>query len=112
MTYDITTDVGKVRLQTGDKDLADIIFTDAEITIFLVQEGGSIRMASAAVLEAWAATYGQSADKETIGEYSYSQSIIKKMLDMAKRLRDTEVSVPYITWAEMDLASIGDPEIT
>ncbi len=111
-TYDITTDVGKVRLRTGDKDITDAAFTDEEIEIYLTVHSNSIPLASADILEAWAATYGQNASDETIGEYSYKQKIIDNMLKMAKRLRDVDASTPYFNWAEMDLASIGDPEIT
>ena len=63
MSYDITTDVGKVRLQIGDKDDTNEVFTNAEITIFLDLEG-SVNLASAAALEAWAATYLANADSE------------------------------------------------
>ncbi len=112
MTTDITTAVGQVRLTIGDNDLTDLVFTDGEINFFLTVHGGSIPLASADALEAWAAKYGQSADKETIGEYSYSQSIIAKMLKLAERLRKVDAAIPYFNWAEMDLASLGDPEIT
>lgn len=112
MTMDITTAIGQVRLTTSDNDPTALVFTDGEINYFLTVHGGSIPMASAAVLEAWAAKYGQSADKEMIGMYSYSQNIVAKMLKLAERLRKVDASTPYMTWAEMDLASTGDPTIT
>lgn len=109
-TYDITNNVGKVRLQTGDKDLTDVIFTDEEITIWLTKHSNSIPLASADLLEAWAAEYGASASQERIGDYQYTQKVIDNMLKMAKRLRDTDASVPYFTFGEMDLNAIGDPD--
>ena len=109
-TYDITTDVGKVRLTTGDKDLTDVIFTDEEIQVFLDANSDSIALASADLLEAWANTYAASASSENIGDYAYTQRIVDNMLKTAQRLRDNDATVPYFTWAEMDLASIGDPD--
>ncbi len=107
-TYDITTDVGRVRRISGDKDLTDVICTDEEITYFLTL--GSVNMAAAMVLEAWAATYTASAGSEKIGDYAYTQKIIDNMLKLAARLRETEEAIPYLTWAEMDLT--GGSSIT
>ena len=110
LTYDITTNVGKVRLQIGDKDIADAVFTDEEIGVYLTNHSNSIPLASADLLEAWAVTYGANADSEQIGDYQYKQTIVAKMLSLAKRLRETDAQVPYFTWAEMDLEAIGDPD--
>src|SRR5450759_3180526 len=53
MTYDPTTDAGKVRLLITDTDTTDEIFTDAEITTFLSAaiSGGDIFLAAANALE-------------------------------------------------------------
>jgi len=104
MTYVVGTDIWRVRLQTGDKNLADIIFTDDEINEFL-SVGGTINLASAMLLEAWAAMYGVSADTEKIGDYSYGQKIVDKMLALAKRLRDADGAIPVLEWAEIDLTA-------
>ncbi len=55
-TYDITTDIGKVRLLIGDTDVTpttDAQFNDEELQIFL-DLGGSVFMGAAKALEAWA----------------------------------------------------------
>lgn len=101
-TYLLATDIGKIRLIISDKDELDYHFEDAELQSFLDSEG-SVNLASAAALESWAAAYALNADSEHIGDYSYAQSITKKMLDLANRLRATDASVPAITWAEPDL---------
>jgi len=101
-TYDTSTDIGKIRLIISDKDITDCHFTDEEIQVFLDSEG-SVNLASAAALESWAAAYALNADSEHIGDYSYAQSITKKMLDLATRLRVADAAVPAITWAEPDL---------
>ena len=103
VTYDITTSVGKVRLITGDKDITNPVFTDEEIGIFLTNQSNDVKLASADLLEAWASSYAANADSEKIGDYSYSQKIVDKMLILAKRLREAGVLTPYLTWAEMDL---------
>ena len=101
-TYDLTTDIGKIRLTISDNDVTDCHFTDEELQIFLDTEG-SVNLASAAALESWAAAYALNADSERIGDYNYAQSISKKMLDLAARLRANDIATPIITWAEPDL---------
>lgn len=101
-TYDITTTIGKIRLKIGDKDTDDAFFTDEELTEFYSQEG-NIDLAAAAALESWAASYAANPDNEHIGDYSYAQSISKKMLDMATQLREGIALSPVMTWAEPDL---------
>jgi hypothetical protein len=50
VSYNLTTDVGKVRLLIPDRDVADPAFSDEEIDVFLTEEG-SIRAATALALE-------------------------------------------------------------
>ncbi len=52
ITTDLGTDVGKVRLITTDVDAAYPLHTDAEILAFLALEGGNLKRAAAAQLEA------------------------------------------------------------
>ena len=104
-TYDLTNDVGKVRLNIGDTNTADAVFTDAELTVFLTAEG-SVPLASAAALEAWAAKYAANAASEKIGDYAYTQKIVDQMLTVAKRIRDKDASTPAMDWAEWDFTGI------
>ncbi len=103
-TYVLTTNIGKVRLTIGDKDITDTIFTDEELQIFLDDNGDSIPLASADALEAWASTYLANADTEKIGDYSYGQKIVDKMLALAKRLRTADAATPAFEWSEYDLS--------
>ena len=108
-TYDLTTNVGKVRLVIGDTDVTpvtDAVFTDEELTYFLTVNSNNINLAAADALEAWIAKYTTSPDSEHIGDYSYTQSIVGHMNKRAKELREKENSIPYLTWAEMDLTSV------
>ena len=111
-TYDLTNNIGKVRLIVGDTDITNAIFTDAEISYFLTKNSDNVNLAAADVLEAWAAKYGAAPDNEKIGDYSYSQTAISKMMALAKRLRDTDSSTPYMTWSEMDLTGIDDTTVS
>lgn len=95
------TDIEKIRLKIGDKTVP-YHFTDVELQSFLTDES-SVSLASAAALEAWASAYAANADSEKIGDYSYSQKIVDKMLSLAKSLRDREAETPVMEWAEMDL---------
>ncbi len=113
-TYDLTTNVGKVRLIIGDTDVdpdADAVFLDAEITYFLTVNSNNINLAAADTLEAWIAKYTASPTTEKIGDYSYSQSTVANMNKLAKELRAKADGVPYLTWAEFDLSGVEDTTI-
>lgn len=110
-TYDLTTTVGKIRLKIGDTTLSDVVFTDEELTYFYTEQG-SITLASAAALEAWAAKYGANADSEKIGDYAYSQKIIDKLLAMAQNLRDTDANEPVLDTGAFNLTDmVNDDDI-
>lgn len=51
MTYDPTTDAGKVRLLIMDVDVNNETFSDAEIAAFLAMEGDDVRLAAAQALD-------------------------------------------------------------
>lgn len=111
-TYLIANTVGKIRLIIGDTDVSpasDAVFTDEELTYFYTTMG-SINLAAAMALEAWAAKYTASPDSENIGsgDYAYTQKIVDKMLKLATRLRETDAATPYLTWAEFDLSGVEE----
>jgi hypothetical protein len=109
-TYDLTTDIGKIRLLIGDKDVTpatDAHFSDEELQVFLTDEG-SVNLAAAAALEAWAADLSENATNETIGDYSYSKKSVANKLDLAQKLRDKEANTPAFDWSEMDLTNYGE----
>ena len=108
MTTDISTSIGKVRLLIGDNVLTDIHFSDAEIEYFLSDNGNSINLAAASALEAWAAAYSTGADSEKIGDYSYTQTIVTKMLTMAAKFREREATTPAVSWGEFNFTNIEE----
>ena len=109
VSYDITTNVGKIRLMIGDKDIANYIFTDEELTHFY-SSAGSLNLAAAEALEAWAAQYGANADTERIGDYSYAQNIVTKMLAMAKQYREKEATTPAMDWGGFNFTDEEETE--
>lgn len=50
-TYDLNTDIGKVRLLIPDRDTDDPVFHDDEIEYFLSANSDNTRLAAAAALE-------------------------------------------------------------
>ena len=107
-TYDLSTNVGKVRVRIGDTNTSDAFFTDEEITVFLTAESDNVNLAAADCLDAMAAAYGLNASSEKIGDYSYTQKAVDNMLKMSAKLRADDASKPYQTWGEMDLESLPD----
>jgi len=110
-TYDLTTNVGKIRLIIGDTDIhpeSDAIFTDEELTYFLTANSSNINLAAADALEAWVAKYATAPDSEKIGDYSYSQKIVDHLNKLAKELREKVNSTPILEISEMDLEATPD----
>lgn len=111
MSYDITTNIGKVRLVIGDTDESNEVFTNTEITYFLTTESNNIDLAAARAARAWAAKYATSADTEKIGDYAYSQKAVDKLLKLAETLEAKDAATPAFEWAEMDLSGVEDTTI-
>lgn len=104
-TYNLATDIGKVRLNIGDTDITpttDAQFSDEELQVFLDASGGSVPIASAMALEAWATTLARNETSEKIGDYSYSKKDVENMLKLAERLRNSAATSPAMTWAEFN----------
>lgn len=53
-TYDPTDPIGQVRMNIPDRVEANAVWSDEEITAFLVQEDSNVKRATAAALEAMA----------------------------------------------------------
>jgi len=104
-TYDITTNIGKVRLNINDKvNTYDTPahFSDEELQVFM-DRGGSVNIGTALALEAWAAADFDLMDGERIGDYQYTRGAVSKKLTLAKVYREAEEAMPIMEIAEMDL---------
>jgi len=104
-TYDITTDVGKVRLLIGDTNIADAQFSDEEIQIFLDLNDGSLYLAAANALEAWASQISSDIDSEKIANYSYTRKSVDNKMKLAAQYRTIESETPIQDWASLDLTA-------
>lgn len=93
-TYDVSTDIGKIRLFIGDTDVdpeSDAIFTDEELQVFLDLEG-SVRSAAAAAIEALANDKARTAKMlKTLNFQKDDRTAAATMLATAERLRETDV---------------------
>lgn len=111
-SYDITTDVGKIRMLISDTNLSNPHFTDEEIKVFLGMYPGSYRLPAAQALESWAAYFAQNDDSERIGDYSYTKKQSQNMLALADKLRNAENTTPVTDWSQMDFTTFGDAELS
>jgi len=110
-SYDLATDIGKIRLLISDNDIVPITdahFSDEEITVFLTMAGGDINLAAAYALQSWAGFLSGSFTSERIGDYAYSKDLAGKKLALAQIYLAASTSVPVTDWAEMDLNCIGE----
>ena len=108
-TYDVTTDIGKVRLLIGDTDITpttDAQFNDEEIQVFL-DIGASVLMGAAKALEAWAGAISGDLTSEKIGDYSYTKKTVADKLALADKYAKQDAETPYLTWSEMDLTGVA-----
>jgi len=96
------TDIQKVRLLISDSTIP-YHFTDPEIQVFLDLAGGSVLIAAAYALEAWAASLTGSLTSEKIGDYAYTKKEAANKTALAKEYKEQEANNPYLTWAELDL---------
>jgi len=111
-TYDIATDIGKVRLLIGDTDVTpatDAHFTDEEIQAFLTLYG-DVLMAASYLLESWAASLAGAMKSEHIGDYSYSKDAVADKINLAKKYRDEANTQPASDIAEWDFAYEAETE--
>ncbi len=106
-TYDLTTDVGQVRLEIGDTDTADAQFTDEEINVFL-DRGDTVPAAAGLALQAWAAALSRDDESVSTGSWKADKGdVVAKMLSLADRLLDQANYSPenaaYITMVKTNL---------
>lgn len=100
-TYEISEDVGKVRLLISDTNPNDYHFTDEDITGLLGLQDGDVFMAAALALESWAAFLAASASDVQLGDYrqmDYHKA--REMRLAAERMRATASEVPAFAISE------------
>lgn len=114
-TYDLTTNIGKVRLMIGDTDIVpttDAQFSDEEIQVFLTMASSSLLIAAGYALEAWASAITDSLLSEKIGDYAYTKKDAENKLKLAAEYKKQDAEKPYLTWAEMNLSGVEDTTVS
>lgn len=114
-TYDLTTNIGKVRLLIGDTDIVpttDAQFSDEEIQVFLTMASSSILIAAGYALEAWASALTDSLTSERIGDYAYTKKEADTKRALAMEYKKQAATSPAFEWAEMDLSGVEDTTVS
>lgn len=100
-TYDLSTNLGKVRFLIGDRDATSYMFEDAEINAALAMASNDLYLAAADCLYSIAASKALLAKKKTAGGYSEDLTYIaKECRDSAKRYEEKSTNVPAEAQAE------------
>lgn len=87
-TYDLATNVGKVRLLIADTVEDGAVFEDEELTALLTMEGSVVKSAAARALETLAANKAKLAVRVTRGSVTDDLSqVAKELRESAKQLR-------------------------
>lgn len=115
-TYDVSTDIGKVRLLITDTDDGNPIFDDSEITSFLTQTayGGvnDVRLAAALALETIATSEALIQKKIKLLDLSTDgpavSDALMKRAEVLRKEADEEVT---FDWAEWGLTDFNKREI-
>jgi hypothetical protein len=87
-TYDLSTDIGKVRMLLSDNDSQDYTFENEEIQALLDLHGGDVRQAAAEGYETWARDRAKLAKRVKRGGRETERQAIADLLALADRIRD------------------------
>jgi hypothetical protein len=111
-TFDVTTNLGKVRVLIGDMDAAEKVLGDTAINTLLTLQSNDIYTAAAHCLLAIAASKSLLAKKVTAGNYSEDASMVAKELrETAQKYLDIANSVPAEAQAEVFLTDFNYRDI-
>jgi len=114
-TYDITDNIGKLRLMIGDTDIVpttDAQFNDEELTYFLTKNSNNLNLAAADALGAWIGALTRELASEKIGDYSYTRKTIENMNKLKKELEEKDASTPVFEISGMDLSGVEDTTVS
>jgi len=101
-SYDPSSNIGRVRLLTTDRDEDAAIFSDEEIGAFLLLNDDDVRLAAAEALESIAVNEALVLKKLTTLDLSTDgPALAKSLLDLAARLRKSVEQAVAIDYAEM-----------
>lgn len=105
-TYDPTTTTGTVRLLIPDRDIAEALFDDDEIAVFLALEGANVLNAAALAVETIASNEVmvlkviRMQDMDTDGA-----AVGRALMARAAQLRERAVTLENLSESTFDLAN-------
>lgn len=108
-TYDVTTDVGKVRALTRDtRGPTTYFFEDAEIEFYLDLNDDSVRRAAAEMLDVWASDEAMVTKAVTLLDIATNgPAVAKSLREHANRLRDLADKAELEDDAGFDIAEMA-----
>lgn len=115
-TYDLSTDIGKVRLLITDTDTSNTIFSDEEIQVFLDQTAyngeNDLRYAAAEALDTMARSEILTQKRIKLMDLQTDGPATgKALMDAANQLRSLSDAEIEIDWIEMGLTVPNKSEI-
>jgi hypothetical protein len=122
-TYDVTTDVGKVRLLTDDRDMSSVstslpleqrsaVWSDTEIQAVLDASGQDVYLAASKLLIVLAANRSLLVQSRKVGKAELDYGGIRKdLLAQAAALRQISIETPAdglaeVVWTDFDMRQI------
>jgi len=115
-TYDLSTDIGKIRLLITDTDISNATFTDEEISVFLGltinDDGNDIYYAAAEALDTMARSEVLTQKRiKLLDLQTDGPAVAAELRKQAERLRQKSDAETTIDWAEMGLTNANKSEI-
>lgn len=115
-SYNLATNIGKLRLKIQDTDAAKALFSDEELQVFLDEEGANLNLSAADALDVLANGAAQLTKSEDIGDYSYSaEQMAEQFRQQANRFRKLAsgelADEPAFEIAEQNLSVFSEREI-
>lgn len=116
VTYNLSEDIGKVRLLITDTDINNQIFYDEEIQSFLdltaYNGENNVRLAAAEALYTMARSEALVLKRITLMDLSTDgPATAKSLMDQATQLRELAQTEIEFDWAEMGLTNANRKEI-
>ena len=103
-TYDLGTDVGKLRLLISDKDIANALFSDEELQFFIDEATGNLYYAGYAAFHALVRDRSLLAKRIKREGYESEQHAIKELCDIAHDLKEQGASINGVQTGTLSLS--------
>ena len=98
----LTTTLAKVRMEIGDTDSTQVLFTDEELQVYLDSRGTDYLAAAADACDALAARFARSYDFETDGQSFKRSQQSKAYREMAGALRERAGGITTMDITKVD----------